>query len=172
MLNLANPSVGVVDTSDRGFEISYTYSHMAVSRIVLFLAAIIVAEAAVVGWTAGAGTSDWHTPGNWNTSSVPTSVDDVIISQSPCIVRITAPAIINSLIVGGLKCVLVISSADLTIQGQLSNGFGADIIGWLSVKDATLFNAKSTRVSRMWVKNAGEISSSKFTKRYIRLTSF
>ncbi|NND26607.1 MAG: fibronectin type III domain-containing protein [Flavobacteriaceae bacterium] len=32
-------------------------------------------------WTAGAGTSNWYTPGNWNTGIVPTAADCVIINN-------------------------------------------------------------------------------------------
>ena len=45
---------------------------------VLFtLAAVSVSDAAVDGtniWTAGAGTTDWHTAGNWGFNTVPTAL--------------------------------------------------------------------------------------------------
>jgi hypothetical protein len=40
-----------------------------------------VATGVGILWTAGANSSSWNDPGNWNTNSVPTSTDSVVIPQ-------------------------------------------------------------------------------------------
>ncbi|MFN8549489.1 MAG: hypothetical protein U0527_16340, partial [Candidatus Eisenbacteria bacterium] len=46
---------------------------------VALVASSTTSHAAVITWTAGAGSTSWHTAGNWDLGRVPTAGDDVVI---------------------------------------------------------------------------------------------
>ncbi len=63
-----------------------------------------------VTWTAGASTSNWDTPGNWNSSSVPTISQDVVIPN------ITPSPVIQSETGANCKNLTIQAGASLTVQ--------------------------------------------------------
>jgi hypothetical protein len=52
-------------------------------------------------WTAGAGTTDWHTNGNWNVSAVPAALDTVLVPDD--VSSSLYPAIAANVSISGIK---------------------------------------------------------------------
>ncbi len=70
--------------------------------VVICLAIGFPAVAATLYWTGGAGTSDWHTAGNWTPAQLPVNGDDVVINAGTTPVTYsTGSTTLASLSIGG-----------------------------------------------------------------------
>lgn len=69
-------------------------------------------SAPTITWTGGSGTSDWNTPGNWSTGTVPTASDSVVIVAST-----TTPSLTGPISAGAIN----VTSGTITVNGQSLN---------------------------------------------------
>ena len=73
-------------------------------------------------WTAGAGTSNWNTGGNWCSGTVPISTTDVTIpGTAPFQPDVSANATCHSLSIADAFASLTISSNTLSVTGDITN---------------------------------------------------
>lgn len=76
-------------------------------------------SAATVTWDGGAGTSNWSDASNWDTESLPTATDDVVISNFTVILDVNST----------IQRISVEGTADFTINSGITltiNGFDGD----------------------------------------------
>lgn len=73
-------------------------------------------------WTAGAGTTSWHTNGNWSPAAVPMSLDSVVIPVAAPL----APALASSVQIGGVTventATLSLGAFDMTASANVTAG--------------------------------------------------
>jgi hypothetical protein len=79
-----------------------------------------------MSWTGSAGTTDWNTTGNWNTTAIPTRYSDVTIPSAPAYQPVVnqapaTPAICNNLTVATGASLQVAAGKALTVYGTLAN---------------------------------------------------
>jgi hypothetical protein len=84
-------------------------------------------------WTAGAGTSDWNTAGNWACGYVPTCSDDVIIPAGPTIMPIITGGTQNcrdiTIQTGATSPAVTILGGDFNVCGNwINNATGAHLV--------------------------------------------
>ena len=113
-------------------------------------------------WTAGAGTNDWFTAGNWESSlggnKVPTAVDRVIIDGTPVI----QPLIIADA-TAVASTITVNFGAVLSLQTSSDGGPDLDIAGDLNLNGILITNTANDkiRVQGAWSKGgSGAFSQS------------
>lgn len=110
-------------------------------------------------WT-GSVSSDWNTPGNWDTGTVPTSTSTVVITNMPNKPMINTSVTIASLQIGswypgsGTTSLTVISGGSLTITDEL-----------------TFISDGSLHIDGGTVNHTGTTFSQGGTNRYIEMTS-
>jgi hypothetical protein len=73
-------------------------------------------------WTAGAGTTSWHTNGNWSPAAVPMSLDSVLIPVAAPL----DPALAANVQVGGVTvedaAIIALNAFDLTASADVTAG--------------------------------------------------
>jgi hypothetical protein len=76
-------------------------------------------------WTAGAGTTDWGTGGNWALGAAPMTLDSVLIPQAPAGGSIF-PLLVSNVQIGGVTvedgAILNVSAFDLTATANVLTG--------------------------------------------------
>jgi hypothetical protein len=78
-------------------------------------------------WTAGAGTTSWHTGGNWSPAAVPMSLDSVLVPAAAPLF----PALASNVQIGGVtvenNATLALSAFDLTASANVTAGLTGGI---------------------------------------------
>ncbi len=125
---------------------------LVIALVVLFIET--TGYAATITWIGAAGIS-WTTAANWDSGTVPTINDDVIIKSDSVVVRSGSLAVAKSVEVEGASVFLTIQSgAQLTVTGSL--GIGMDLsqaatvvnYGVLEINDAKEISLKVFTSSR------------------------
>ncbi len=112
-----------------------------------------------VTWTAGASTSNWATPGNWSSSSVPTISQDVVIPN------ITPSPVIASGAGGNCLGLTINSGATLTINS------GGSLITYGTINNSGTVNVEKTIINEQWHYISSPVSgaqSGMFTGDYLQ----
>jgi hypothetical protein len=82
-------------------------------------------------WTAGAGTTDWHTHGNWLPAAVPMHLDSVTVPAAPA--GGVFPLLAGNVFVAGVTvenaATISIGAFDLTASGNVATGTSGAIGG-------------------------------------------
>lgn len=78
-------------------------------------------------WTAGAGTTSWHTGGNWSPAAVPMSLDSVLVPAAAPLF----PALASNVQIGGVtvenNATLSLNAFDLTASANVTAGLTGGI---------------------------------------------
>jgi hypothetical protein len=92
-------------------------------------------------WTAGAGTTSWHTNGNWSPAAVPMSLDSVLIPAAAPLY----PALLSNVQIGGVTvenaATLSLGAFDMTASANVAAG----TTGGITNTSGRLFLAGTTR---------------------------
>ncbi|HEX6747810.1 MAG TPA: hypothetical protein VF092_11005 [Longimicrobium sp.] len=79
-------------------------------------------------WTAGAGTTDWHTNGNWSPAAVPMSLDSVYVPAAAPL----DPVLAANVSIGGVTvenvAMISLNAFDLTASANVTTGLTGGIV--------------------------------------------
>lgn len=82
-----------------------------------------------VQWTADATTTDWNTGGNWNSATVPTAIDNIIITDaSPQPIISSLNAVVNMLTFEDNTTVEIAFDGTLSVGSYITQGAGSGFI--------------------------------------------
>jgi hypothetical protein len=82
-----------------------------------------------VQWTADATTTDWNTGGNWNSATVPTAIDNIIITDaSPQPIISNLDVVVNKLKFDDNATVEIAFDGTLTVASDITQGTGGGFI--------------------------------------------
>lgn len=139
----------------------YYYKIWSVNSSLKYSAGLPVISGTTLGfnWTAGAGTSNWFTPGNWGNNKVPEYSDDVMISASaPFQPQINAAgAICGSIVIeaGASLSMNAVTAYTLSIGGNFTNNgtfnSGVGIVEFNNLENQTIDGASTTNFHRLRV---------------------
>jgi len=121
---------------------------------VLVLGLVVDVQAADVIWTDAGPDHLWSTPANWDTGTLPTSVDKLSISMLPGVSMLPGPTIANEGAVGkqvrvGFKDIgdLTVDGGTLTVTGWLKLAYAEFSNGTINMKSGVI-NADSMYVGQ------------------------
>ena len=82
-----------------------------------------------LGWTGGAGTTDWNTACNWNPARVPSRYSDLSVPSAPAYQPVvneapSTPATCNNLTIASGASLKIAAGKALTVNGALTNNGG------------------------------------------------
>ena len=82
-----------------------------------------------IQWTADATTTDWNTGGNWNSATVPTAIDNIIITDAlPQPIISNLDAVVNKLRFEDNATVEIAFDGSLSVESDITQGAGGGFI--------------------------------------------